>query len=373
MKLAIIASTRPDFIRLARLIKLAKNNPAINCVFIATGQHYDDTLFGQFLTELNIPRPDYILNLQQDTVIKQIASLLTQLEEVLIKEQPDVALFLGDVNGVLGSISCLKLDIPVVHVEAGGRSFAFQMPEERNRILIDRISNRLYCYHADYKINLVREGANPSNIVVVGNIIHDALNDYAAEIESRQLLVREKYKLPQRFFLMTMHRAENLNDLTHAWHILTDVNHLAKLHGVKVILPVMPRLKELVDTHGGDLDNFLLQDPLGFLDFVALEKEASLVITDSGTCQEECAIFGVPAIIIREMTERPFCLSDINRLAMDRFDKVYEEMLLAPRDKMSLGDGKTSERILKDLLLNWQKLKYSHDMVCDKYVMSHHI
>lgn len=368
MKLAIIASTRPDFIRLARLIKLAKANPAIECVFIATGQHYDETLFGQFIKELDLPRPDYILDLQQDSVIKQTAALLVQLEDLLGNIQPDVALFLGDVNGVLGSIACMKMDIPVVHVEAGGRSFANCMPEERNRRLIDSISSRLYCYHQDYLVNLVREGVNPSNVVVVGNIIQDALDDFAPQIKEREFAIHEKFKLPPRFFLMTMHRAENLNNLTHALRILTDINHLAGLYHTKVLLPVMPRLRALVDANVAALDNFLLQEPLGFLDFVALEKRADLIVTDSGTVQEEAAIFGKRAIIIREFTERPHTNSKTVRLAMDRFDKIYEDMFKYEPIKLSLGDGKTSERILEDLLENKYLLTTANDRLIDRWV-----
>ncbi len=368
MKLAIIASTRPDFIRLARLIKLAKANPAIDCVFIATGQHYDETLFGQFIKELDLPRPDYILDLKQPTVIKQTAALLSQLEDLLLNIKPDAALFLGDVNGVIGSIACMKLDIPVVHIEAGGRSFANCMPEEKNRKLIDGISSRLYCYHQDYLVNLVREGINPSNVMVVGNIIQDALDDFAPQIKEREFAIYEKFKLPPRFFLMTMHRAENLNDLTHALRILTDINHLAGLYYTKVLLPVMPRLRELVDANAAALNNFLLQDPLGFLDFVALEKRADLIITDSGTVQEEAAIFGKRAIIIREFTERPHCLSSSNVLAMDRFDKVFESMPMAAPTPLLLGDGQTSERILNDLIENRYKLATANDKLVDKWV-----
>ena len=369
-KLAIIASTRPDFIRLARLVKLAKSSKEIECVWIATGQHYDRELFSIFLEELNIPNPDYILDIKAGTVVKQTARLFEQLEDVLLKEKPNGCLFLGDVNGVLASIVALKLNMHVLHVEAGQRSYYWNMPEERNRSIIDRISNRLYCYHSDYKINLVREGINPSNIVVVGNIIHDALDDHMAEIESRCVNIKAKYGINDKLFLCTIHRDEHVSNRDYITHVLGSIDILAGDNNAKVVLPVMPRLKEHVNTM--QFKNFIMTEPLGFLDFVALEKVSSCIFTDSGTVQEEAAILGIPCVVTRECTERPQTFEcGISVLEPWRIRIAFNKVMSGIYKKFSMGDGYSSQAILNDIILNHDKFSLAHDKLFDRYVGGH--
>lgn len=369
IKIALILGVRPDIIRLAKFIKLAKAHPEVELVTVSTGQHYDPSLCGNFYEQMELPPPDYQLSATGATPCKQHAALIDQLEDVLIEIEPDLCVFLGDVNAVIGSIVPLKLNIPIVHIEAGMRSFNWDMPEEKNRVIIDRISNRLYCYHENYRINLVREGINPDRIVTVGNIIVDVLREYSNQIDAAGPAIMGKLGVANDgYILITLHRNENLDDFTFELR-MSQAIEIATKENLPIVLPVMPRVKQ---KNYPFPSNFITTEPLPFFDFVALEKNAALILTDSGTVQEEAAYFGVPCLVLRDCTERPEtfdsgCVSFVSPYTDLRLQHVMNHA----GENVYLGDGYSSERILEDLISVFRTHKLPMGNLIDGFVARH--
>jgi UDP-N-acetylglucosamine 2-epimerase len=358
-RVAVILGIRPDFIRTSKVLKLLKSHPDIEATFISTGQHYDYELKGIFLEELGVPEPDITLDTAGATHCQQHSKLIEQLEPVLSELNPDICLFLGDANAVIGSIVPLKLGIPIAHIEAGMRSYDWRMPEERNRVIIDRISDVLYVYHENYKNNLIREGISSARIKVVGNIIVDILKEYQSCFNERRYNLIDRFKLPMHYAIMTMHRNENVTDRTQAQRLVNACSAAAKKVGAaKVIFIEMPRVKNLNISYP---ENFLVEKPIGFFDFMCLEQNATIEFTDSGTNQETAAINGTPAVILRKSTERPETFkSMISEMAFETHD-IYKsatavtnnrirEFLFKDYEFNEFGNGQASERIVEDLV-----------------------
>lgn len=377
---SVVLGIRPDFIRTSKVLKLLKSHPQINATFISTGQHYDHNLNGIFLDQLGVPHPDIILDTKGETHCQQHSKLIAQLEEVLIETNPDVCLFLGDANAVIGCIVPLKLGIPIAHIEAGMRSYDWRMPEERNRVIIDRVSDVLYVYHNNYKCNLVREGINPSRIEVVGNVIVDVVNEYSYQSILAWGEIKNKLGLDYErpFALLTMHRNENVSNRELAQQYVNAVGKTCDLNGIKqVVLPAMPRFKALNLTLPLPT-NFIQTEPLGFFEFLALEEHARVEFTDSGTNQEVAAIVNTACVVLRNCTERPECFeANNNRLAgtpLDVFSATKEVMSAPNNEDFSLGDGKSSQRIVDDLVKRLNKNVFTNMRLnpCMDYdVLSH--
>lgn len=320
-KVATVFGIRPDFIRASVLLKRLIKNPDINLQFIYTGQHYDDELKGVFFRELQIPEPQFVLDATGRNHVEQHSKLIAQLGEALEMIKPDVCLFLGDANAVIGCIAPLKMGIPIAHIEAGMRSFNWNMPEERNRVIVDRVSDVLYAYQHDYKTRLVQEGINPNKIVVTGNTICDVIKEYGKEINDACTTILNKLDISWRhswvkrgkihyyervsepYGVMTLHRNEAISNPDFAFHVLDSVSMWAKEKGIRIILPMMPRLKNLGWKDKNS--SIVVTKPLGMFEWMALEKNAVIEFTDSGTNQETSSIFGVPCVVTRTHTERP--------------------------------------------------------------------
>jgi UDP-N-acetylglucosamine 2-epimerase (non-hydrolysing) len=314
---------------------------------------------------LGLPEPDITLDTKGETHCEQHSKLILQLEKVLVETKPDVCLFLGDANAVIGCIVPLKLGIPIAHIEAGMRSYDWRMPEERNRVIIDRVSDVLYVYHNNYKCNLVREGINPSRIEVVGNVIEDVLNEHSCDIYLNWGNIKKKLGIASKeYALLTMHRNENVTDKDLAQKYINAVGKTCELNGIKeVILPAMPRLKSLNLKFTGNT-KFTQVEPLGFFDFVALEEHAKIEFTDSGTNQEVAALLGVPCVVLRNCTERPECFeSNINLLApnpIDVFGAARDVLKATFNDNFNLGGAGSSERIVNDLVKRLKKNTFTN-------------
>lgn len=351
--ISVVLGIRPDYIRTSKVLKLLKSHPEINATFISTGQHYDKELKDVFLAELGLPEPDITLDTKGATHCEQHGKLILQLEKVLESTQPDVCLFLGDANAVIGCIVPLKMGIPIAHIEAGMRSYNWQMPEERNRVIIDRVSDVLYVYHNNYKCNLVREGINPSKIVVAGNVIVDVVKETSSKRWESWYKLSDKYGISDRTYaVFTMHRNENVTDRSLAQAYVEAVDRVCHWHGIdKVFLPEMPRLAALNLTYS---ERFIRTKPLGFFDYTALEEHARIEFTDSGTNQEVATIFGTPCVVLRSCTERPECFeSRINFMAKSPEDvswSAHKAMKGKLDSNFSLGDGRASKIIVDDLV-----------------------
>ena len=326
MKVMTILGTRPEIIRLSLIIK--KLDQYCHHILVHTGQNYEDSLNKIFFSDLKLREPDYYLGVRGDSFAEQIGKIIIEAERVILKERPERILILGDTNSGLVSIVARRMGIPVFHMEAGNRCFDYRVPEEINRKIIDHSSTTFFPYSYRSKENLLNEGIAGEKIYVVGNPIYEVIEHYRKEIESSQVLDRLKLK-PQQYFLVTMHRAENVDDEARLKNLLVSLDRISKKYSLPVICSLHPRTKNKMEQFGLKInnENVRLHEPFGFFDFIALEKQARCVITDSGTVQEECCIFKVPNITIRDVTERPETLeSGSNMLASISPDLILSSL-----------------------------------------------
>jgi len=300
MKTLVIAGTRPELIRLCLIIK--KLDKLVDNKFIYTNQNYDYNLSSMFFEELKIREPDYTFKAHGRSFGNFLGNALIKFEEILLEELPDKILILGDTNSGLVSIIADRYKIPVYHMEAGNRCYDKRVPEETNRRLIDHSSKYNLPYTENSKQNLLNEGFDKNSVFKTGNPIYEVLNYYNSDISSsailNKLVIKEK-----EFILVTAHRSENVDEVGSLYNILQAINKISEQF--TVIMSLHPRTKDKLHKYGLKVsDNVVLSNPFGFFDFVKLEKTAKLVISDSGTVQEECCIFGTPSITIRKTTER---------------------------------------------------------------------
>ncbi|HAX81202.1 MAG TPA: UDP-N-acetylglucosamine 2-epimerase (non-hydrolyzing) [Actinobacteria bacterium] len=304
MKVMTILGTRPEIIRLSRVIPLLDAHS--DHVLIHTGQNYTDTLSGLFFRELGVRDPDRFLGVQAPSFGEQIGQILTHTEALLREHRPDRVLILGDTNSGLAAIVARRLGIPVYHMEAGNRCYDDRVPEEVNRRIIDHSSSVLLPYTNRSRENLLREGIAGERIFVTGNPIMQVIDHYATEIAASHAL-RDLGVTSGHYILVTMHRAESVDDPARLRRLVEALSRLQERHGHPVVVSTHPRTRARIDEFGVDADRTGLRwlEPLGFFDFVRLEQEAFCVLTDSGTVQEETCLFGVPNVTIRDVTERP--------------------------------------------------------------------
>jgi len=315
-KLITLLGIRPDYIRMFRVIDLLdKNKDGVEHILVHSGQHYDPELFGNFLKEFEIRDPDIDLGigltLKERGVSNhayQVSLLNERVFDLIEKQKPDAVMYLGDTNTVLSSITVARCGVPVIHLEAGGRSFDWRMPEEKNRIVIDGLADAMYSYLERYKELLLARGIEEFRIKVIGNIIVDAIKGFASKIDQSKIL--EELKIKERgFIVITLHREENISDKNILENKLMDIIKFGEEQKLPVVFPIMPRTEMALKNFG--LENILNSDyliktkPLGFFDFSKLEKTARLIVTDSGTVQEDGLIFGTPCVVARRSTERP--------------------------------------------------------------------
>ena len=353
--IAVILGTRPEIIKLAPVVRACEEND-IRCTLIHTGQHYSDSLDSVFFDQLGLPDPDYNLEVGSAGHGQQTGEMLIGIEEVIKEESPETVLVQGDTNSVLaGAIAASKLDVELGHVEAGLRSNDREMPEEINRILADHAADTLFAPTQQSKENLLAEGVPESRIEVTGNTVVDALyrnRELAAETST----VLDELGLDDRaFFLLTLHRQENVDDPELFEALLFGASRAADKHGVDVIYPIHPRAKKRLDEFELAVpEPIRVVEPREYLDFIRLEDAATLVMTDSGGVQEEACILGTPCVTLRDSTERPETVSaGANRLAEHGPASIIasvDEMI--ERDgswENPFGDGDAGERILQSV------------------------
>jgi UDP-N-acetylglucosamine 2-epimerase (non-hydrolysing) len=303
MKVMTLFGTRPEIIRLSQVIK--QLDRFCTQVLVHTGQNYDPNLSDIFFKELDLRPPDIHLGIQATGFADQAGLILSLVGEALAREKPDRLLILGDTNSGLGAIVAARMRIPVYHMEAGNRCYDDRVPEEVNRRIIDHCSTVLMPYTHRSKENLLREGIKRQRIFVIGNPIYEVLNAYAAQIEASDVLARLDVQVSE-YFLVTMHRAENVDRPRRLEKLLQGLALVADTHRHPMVISLHPRTADKMQRYGLDpqSDRVRLFDPLGFFDFVKLERSARCVLSDSGTVQEECCISKVPNVTIRDVTER---------------------------------------------------------------------
>jgi UDP-N-acetylglucosamine 2-epimerase (non-hydrolysing) len=303
MKVMTILGTRPEIIRLCLIVK--KLDALCEQVLLHTGQNYDANLNDIFLEELQVRQADYYLG-ARGTFGEQIGTILAESERAMTKEKPDRFLVLGDTNSSLAAVMAKRLAIPVYHMEAGNRCYDDRVPEEVNRRIIDHSSDVLMPYTERSRKNLLHEGIPGERIYVTGNPIYEVISHYEKEIGSSSVLDNLGLK-KKEYFLVTMHRAENVDVEARLRGITEGLDRLQREYGIPVIVSTHPRTRNRMDSFSVAIKNELIRflPPFGFFDFITLERNALCVLSDSGTVQEECAIFRVPNVTLRDTTERP--------------------------------------------------------------------
>lgn len=303
MRLVTIFGTRPEIIRLSLLFKKL-DEMGVENVLVHTGQNYDASLSGVFFKELGVPKPDHFLGVKSPTAGAQIARIIERSEKLLVKERPDALLILGDTNSGLSALAAARLNIPVAHMEAGNRCYDWEVPEEKNRRVIDHLSDWLFPYTRNSRENLLREGIDTTKIIVSGNPIVDILRHWDKDVDASPVL--EKLGLRKDgFFVATSHREENVDRPERLTVILEGFKRIVRKTDLPIVWSVHPRTAKRLAGHGRLPAKIRVRQPFGMFDFLKLEKNARCVITDSGTCQEEASLYNVPAVTLRSTTERP--------------------------------------------------------------------
>lgn len=304
MKIMTVLGTRPEIIRLSLIIK--KLDRLCDHVLVHTGQNFDPGLSDVFFDQLEVRKPDHYLGVRGGGFGEQIGQILSGVEQVITEKRPNRLLVLGDTNSGLAAILAKRMGIPVFHMEAGNRCYDDRVPEEMNRRIIDHCSDVLMPYTERSRANLLREGIEGHRIFVIGNPIFEVIQHYDASIQKSAIL-SELGLEKGRYFLVTMHRTENVDVEDRLRSLTKAFDLLQKEYQLPIVCSLHPRTKNRMHSYGVGTENEQIKShaPFGFFDFIALERNAFCVLSDSGTVQEECCIFQVANVTIRDVTERP--------------------------------------------------------------------
>ncbi|MBI5267571.1 MAG: UDP-N-acetylglucosamine 2-epimerase (non-hydrolyzing) [candidate division Zixibacteria bacterium] len=358
-RVVLVVGTRPNMVKAAPLWRiLQRHREQFDTYLVDTGQHYDYGLSGIFFDQLGLPSPYACLGVDAGTSIEQIAGMMVELEKVFLELQPHLVAVFGDVNSALaGALVAARMRISIAHVEAGLRSFDYDMPEEINRILIDRVADHLFVSEPSGQANLAREGVDATKLCYCGNIMIDSL--VHARAESRKSLILDELRLePKKYAVLTLHRPSNVDDPA----ILASLVQTAVQIGstVPVIFPCHPRTRKGLPQFTG-VDNAVggplrIIEPLGYVDFLRLQSDALFVLTDSGGVQEETTYLQVPCVTLRRNTERPVTVEvGSNVLAGTDPQAILAAVrsIMEGRQKIGripdLWDGRTAERVVQYL------------------------
>lgn len=360
MKILHVVGARPNFMKAAPVLRAIANLPGVAQLLVHTGQHYDAAMSDVFFQQLELPVPDVNLAVGAGSHARQTAEVMIRLEPVITEHRPDLVVVYGDVNSTMAaSLVCAKLGVRVAHVEAGLRSFDRAMPEEINRLVTDQLADILLTPSEDADQNLQREGIAAEKIFRVGNVMIDSL--------VRLLPLAKKHVVSgcaEQYALVTLHRPSNVDNAETLKSILDTLLHMND--GLAIVFPAHPRTRERISRFGLPSGNLQLLEPLPYIEFLALQLRAKVVITDSGGIQEETTYLGVPCITLRENTERPITVTlGTNTLVGRDAEKLHVIVaaILAGKEKRGtippLWDGKAAERIAAVLVKSWQASRIS--------------
>ena len=368
-----VVGARPNFMKAAPVLRALGRHAAFRQTLVHTGQHYDANMSDIFFRELELPEPDVNLGVGSGSHSKQMAEVMVRFEEVVLQRKPDLVLVYGDVNSTAAAaLVCAKLLTPIGHVEAGLRSFDRTMPEEINRLVTDQLADLLFTPSEDGNANLVREGVESHKIHLVGNVMIDTLVRLLPRALERWLSLSSKLGLASKeqeshgYILVTLHRPSNVDQPEPLRKLMQTFHDIAK--EIPVVFPVHPRTRQrLAQLELGPAnDRLKLIDPLGYLDFLALQSHATLVVTDSGGVQEETTYMRVPCLTLRANTERPVTVTaGSNLLVGQNTERLRHEVtrILAGSGQRSeippLWDGHASDRIAEVLLAQRDRLHVS--------------
>jgi UDP-N-acetylglucosamine 2-epimerase (non-hydrolysing) len=354
MKICHVVGARPNYMKAAPVTRALRRDSGVEQILVHTGQHYDFNMSDVFFQQLGMSAPDVNLKVGSGSHAQQTADIMVRFESLVSAEKPDLVLVYGDVNStVAAALVCAKLGIRVGHVEAGLRSFDRTMPEEVNRVVTDQLADLLFTPSADGNVNLAREGVAREKVFLVGNVMIDTL--------IRMLPKTTDYglpDLPRQYALVTLHRPANVDDINWLKGMLERLTAVSR--ELAVIFPVHPRTRQRIsELRFSQHKTLRLLDPLPYLEFLALQRHASVVITDSGGIQEETTFLGVPCLTVRDNTERPITVeigtNEIVGRDLGRIGAAIEQVLAGKRKPFAvppLWDGHAGERIAEVILGN---------------------
>ncbi len=355
-KIVTIIGARPQFIKAAAVSRVIQKSGELREVIVHTGQHFDENMSSVFFREMEIPEPDYNLQINSLSHGAMTGRMLEKIEEVLLKEKPDFLMVYGDTNSTIaGALAAKKLDIRVIHIEAGLRSFNLKMPEEINRILTDRISNLLFCPTENAVQNLLNEGFSnfKCQIHEVGDVMYDTALYYGSKSSKFSDIIARKNLRKNGFILCTIHRQENTDNLFHLKSIIQALNNIHR--EIPVILPLHPRTRKIMKQQGV-MPEFEPIDPVGYFDILELLKNCNLVMTDSGGMQKEAYFFKKYCITLRKETEWVELVNNHYNILAGPDEEAIRTSFNAfkdkeiPQTKSLYGDGDASMKIINSII-----------------------
>ncbi len=340
MNVILVAGARPNFMKIAPLHEEFKKFEEFNPIIVHTGQHYDKNMSKIFFDELNIPKPDINLEVGSASHARQTAEIMKRFEKVLLDENPDLVMVVGDVNSTIAcSLTATKMHIKVAHVEAGLRSNNWEMPEEVNRVLTDRLSDYLFTTCKDANENLKKEVIDKKKIFFVGNVMIDTL--LKNKKKARQSKILEKLGLnKQNYSVLTLHRPGNVDSKESCYKIFDIMNEIQRT--IKIVYPVHPRARKKFKEFGiiekiKEMKNLEMIEPVGYLDFLKLVSNSMFVMTDSGGIQEETTVLDIPCLTLRNETERPVTVQEGTNVVVG----LEKELILKHVGMILEGKGKS--------------------------------
>ena len=338
MKVMTIVGTRPEIIRLSRVVARLDSTAGIDHVLVHTGQNYDHQLNQVFFDDLELRAPDHYLGVDTSSLGAVLGGVLVETEKVLLSERPDAVLVLGDTNSCIATVMAKRLRIPTYHMEAGNRSFDENVPEETNRRLVDHVADFNLAYTEHARRNLLAEGLHARRIIVTGSPMREVLEHYRPRIESSDVLDRLGLA-PEEYLLVSAHREENVDDPVRLRMLLQALRRVHDRGGLPIVASTHPRTRKRLEALGESIDDYIRwMEPFGFHDYNKLQLHAGCVLSDSGTIAEESSILGFPAITLRDSIERPEAL-DTGSIMMTGVDPddVERAVALAMTDQRPAG------------------------------------
>ena len=343
LKVITVVGTRPEIIRLSCVMKRLDECPSIEQVIVHTGQNYDYELDEIFFKDLGLRKPDYFLEAAGKNATETIGNIIIKIDPVLEKENPDSFLVLGDTNSCLCSIPAKKHKIPIFHMEAGNRCFDQRVPEETNRRIVDHISDINLTYSSIAREYLLREGLPADRVIKIGSPMNEVIHSMLPKIKSDEVLKKNRLNKNQ-YFLVSSHREENISSDIF-FNIIATLNKIAENYKLPILVSTHPRTRNRINETGAQLDPLIqLMKPLGYLDYLALQMYAKVVISDSGTISEESSILKFPALNIREAHERPEAMEEASVMMVG----LNTERVLQGIAALENNSKNESLRIVKD-------------------------
>lgn len=329
LKVMTIVGTRPEIIRLSAVMQELENSPSIEHCVVHTGQNYDYELNEVFFKDLELKKPDYFLNAATGGPMETIGNILIKIDPILDEVKPDAVLILGDTNSCLCSIAAKRKHIPIFHMEAGNRCFDERVPEETNRRIVDHISDINLTYSDIAREYLLREGLMADRVIKTGSPMYEVVHKHMHKIEASKIL-NQFGLIEDQYYVVSAHREENINDPKNFNDLMDTLNTIADQKRLPIIFSTHPRTRKMIEAQNVKLNPLIqLMNPLGFIDYIKLQKHARTVLSDSGTISEESSILGLKALNLRQAHERPEAMEEASVMMVGLHkDRIFQALTL---------------------------------------------